>query len=87
MIPVLAVQRRTEQSFVWVVHNAPGGGLTTELRPVELGALQEQSYPITGGLKAGERIVVSGVQKLRPGARVTQMPPPGARGAPHGSAG
>jgi RND family efflux transporter MFP subunit len=85
-VPVLAVQRRAGQPFVWVVNEA-AGGLSAEQRAVQLGPIQEQQFPITGGIKAGDRIVVSGVQKLRPGARVMQMPPPGARGAPHGSAG
>jgi RND family efflux transporter MFP subunit len=85
-VPVLAVQRRAGQPFVWVVNDAQGG-LSAEQRAVQLGPLQEQQYPITGGIKAGDRIVVSGVQKLRPGARVMQMPPPGARGGPPGSAG
>ena len=85
-VPVLAVQRRAGQPFVWVVNEA-AGGLAAEQRAVQLGPIQEQQYPITGGIKAGDRIVVSGVQKLRPGARVMQMPPPGARAAPHGSAG
>jgi RND family efflux transporter MFP subunit len=85
-VPVLAVQRRAGQPFVWVVHEA-AGGLSAEQRAVELGPIQEQQYPVTGGIKAGDRIVVSGVQKLRPGARVMQMPPPGGQGAPRGSAG
>jgi RND family efflux transporter MFP subunit len=74
VVPVLAVQNRAGQSFVWVVHGGPHGGLVAEPRAVQLGPLQEQSYPIVGGLKAGERIVVSGVQKLRPGAPVTSLP-------------
>jgi RND family efflux transporter MFP subunit len=85
-IPVLAVQRRAGQPFVWVVNDA-AGGLSAEQRAVQLGPIQEQQYPIVGGLKAGDRIVVSGVQKLRPGARVMQMPPAGQRGAAPGSAG
>ena len=71
---MLAVQSRAGQSFVWVVHDGQGGVMTTELRPVQLGALQEQSYPVTAGLRVGEKIVVSGVQKLRPGASVVQLP-------------
>jgi RND family efflux transporter MFP subunit len=81
-VPVLAVQRRAGQPFVWLVNDG-GGGMTAEQRAVQLGPIQGQQYPVTGGIKAGDRIVVSGVQKLRPGARVTEMRPPGARGA-HG---
>jgi membrane fusion protein, multidrug efflux system len=80
-VPVLAVQRRAGQPFVWVV-NEGAGGLSADQRAVQLGPIQAQQYPVTGGLKAGDKIVVSGVQKLRPGARVMQMPPPGARGGP-----
>ncbi|HXU07183.1 MAG TPA: efflux RND transporter periplasmic adaptor subunit [Polyangia bacterium] len=83
-VPVLAVQRRAGQPFVWVVQEAQGG-LAAEQRAVQLGPIQEQQYPVTGGLKPGERIVVSGVQKLRPGARVMQMPPPKAAGGPQGA--
>jgi len=87
VVPVLAVQRRAGQPFVWVVNDA-AGGLAAEQRAVQLGPIQEQQYSVTGGIKAGDRIVVSGVQKLRPGARVMPMPPPGARGAAgHGAPG
>jgi len=79
-VPVLAVQRRAGQPFVWIVHEAQGG-LSAEQRAVQLGPIQEQQYPVVGGIKAGDRIVVSGVQKLRPGARVMAAPPP------HGTAG
>jgi RND family efflux transporter MFP subunit len=79
-VPAHAVQRRAGQPFVWVVQEA-AGGLSAEQRAVQLGPIQDQQYPVVGGLKAGDRIVVSGVQKLRPGARVMPAPPP------HGTAG
>jgi RND family efflux transporter MFP subunit len=85
-VPVLAVQRRAGQAFIWVVREAPGGGgLIAEQRAVQLGPIQGQTYQVTGGLKPGERIVVSGVQKLRPGAPVAQMPAgPAPAGKPGG---
>ena len=73
-VPVLAVMRRAGQPFVWVVDQGTGGAATAALRPVELGAIQGQTYPVTRGLAAGDRIVTGGVQKLRPGARVQPMP-------------
>ncbi len=79
-VPVLAVMRRAGQPFVWAVDQGAGGALAAALRPVELGPIQGQSYPVTRGLKAGDRIVTSGVQKLRPGAHVQP-----ASGAPAGS--
>ena len=75
VVPVLSVQARAGQAFVWVVSEEPGGKLTVQPRPVVVGRIEGQSYPVTKGLKAGERIVVSGVQKLRPGAPVAPMPP------------
>jgi hypothetical protein len=38
-----------------------------------MGAIQDQRYPITKGLAVGDTVVVSGVQKLRPGARVADI--------------
>ena len=69
-VPVLAVQSRAGQAFVWVVAPAPDGRLSAQPRPVKMGPIQDQLYPIVEGLRPGERIVVSGVQKLRPGAPV-----------------
>lgn len=75
VVPVLAVWTRAGQSFVWVVNTAPGGGLVVQPRAVKVGPIEGQHYAVLGGLKAGERIVVSGVQKLRPGAPVAPAPP------------
>jgi RND family efflux transporter MFP subunit len=82
-VPVLAVQSQNGQNFAWVVQRAqggpgagaaPGGGEVAQPRPVEVGPIQGQLYPVLRGLKPGERVVVSGVQKLRPGAPVTPAP-------------
>lgn len=73
-VPVLSVLRRAGQPFVWVASDGGGGALTASLRPVELGPIQGQSYPVVRGLAARDRVVTSGVQKLRPGARVQPMP-------------
>jgi RND family efflux transporter MFP subunit len=74
VVPVLAVQRRAGQSFIWVVTDGPGGKLSAQPRAVQVGPIQEQKYPVVKGVSAGERVVVSGVQKLRPGAPVTPLP-------------
>jgi RND family efflux transporter MFP subunit len=73
-VPVLAVQSRAGQSFVWVVEQAPDGALTAKPRAVQVGPIQGQTYPVVKGLAPGDRIVVSGVQKLRPGAPVAPAP-------------
>jgi RND family efflux transporter MFP subunit len=43
---------------------------TVEYRPVELGRLIDGYRIINGGLKAGEKIVVNGLQRARPGMKV-----------------
>jgi RND family efflux transporter MFP subunit len=45
-------------------------------RPVRLGALHEGLREITDGLKPGERVIVSGLQQVRPGATVEPKPVP-----------
>ena len=39
-------------------------------RPVQVGEVIGDNYVVTGGLKAGDRIVVSGIQKLADGVPI-----------------
>jgi RND family efflux transporter MFP subunit len=43
-------------------------------RPVRLGALHDGLREITDGLKPGERVIVNGLQQVRPGATVEPKP-------------
>ena len=53
---------------------------TVENRPIEAGPSAGDMTVVTNGLKAGERVVVSGQYRLRPGAKVTvNAAPPGRR--------
>lgn len=85
-VPVLAIQNRNGQPFAWVVKQAHGG-LHAEPRVVQVGPIQDQRYPVLRGLAPGEKIVLSGVQKLRPGAPVVALPPPGKTKSPSGGGG
>ncbi|HEV3078443.1 MAG TPA: efflux RND transporter periplasmic adaptor subunit [Gemmataceae bacterium] len=53
-------------------------------RPVRLGALHDGLREVTDGLKPGERVVVNGLQQIRPGVTVepklVPMPTPAGRG-------
>jgi membrane fusion protein (multidrug efflux system) len=51
-----------------------GAGNVVTPRPVQLGRLDAGRWVITGGLRTGERIVVDGLQKARPGAPVKPVP-------------
>ncbi|MGV3551781.1 efflux RND transporter periplasmic adaptor subunit [Rhizobium sp.] len=43
-------------------------------RPIQLGAMAEGQRVVESGLKAGDRIVVNGLQRIRPGAIVAPEP-------------
>ena len=44
--------------------------LRVGLQPVELGAVQDDRWIVTGGLKPGDRIVTEGLQHAKPGEKV-----------------
>ena len=75
VIPVLAVTRQGGQSFVFVAQGQ-GGHFTARQTSVTLGDTVGNSYSVTSGLKAGDRVVVSSTQYLVNGMPV--MPLPGA---------
>jgi len=57
-----------------------GADDTVELRPVQIGEPFGSLWVISKGLKPGERVVVEGIDKVRPGAKV--KPEPGSTSAP-----
>ena len=65
-----AVGTDQDKRFVLVV----GDGNRTAYREVRLGKLQDGLRVVEDGLKPGERIVVNGLQRVRPGDPVTPHP-------------
>ncbi|HSQ69456.1 MAG TPA: efflux RND transporter periplasmic adaptor subunit [Steroidobacteraceae bacterium] len=63
MLPDRAVQQQLGRYFVTVV----GEGDKAETRPVELGPRLGNRVVIEQGLEVGDRVVVEGIQKARPG--------------------
>ncbi|MCH8179120.1 MAG: efflux RND transporter periplasmic adaptor subunit [Proteobacteria bacterium] len=61
-----AIGTDQNRKFVWVV----GASNQTEYRPVQLGGQVGDLRVVTAGLKAGERVVVDGLQRVRPGVPV-----------------
>jgi membrane fusion protein (multidrug efflux system) len=45
---------------------------TAQLRPVQLAAWRGGDWIVESGLAAGDKLIVQGVQKIRPGAPVKQ---------------
>ncbi|HXO18550.1 MAG TPA: efflux RND transporter periplasmic adaptor subunit [Thermoanaerobaculia bacterium] len=75
VIPVLAVTRVSGQYFAFVAEANGKGGLVARQRPVRLGDLVGDDYVVLGGLRPGEQVVVSGVQKLADGAPLAPTAP------------
>jgi HlyD family secretion protein len=65
-VPALATFRTGSRDAVWVVKNG-----VTHQRMVRLGAQGEQRVQVVEGLKAGERIVVSGADVVRDGEQLS----------------
>lgn len=82
-VPVTSVLRINGQFFVFVAESGRGG-LVAHQRAVTLGSVLGNDYVLLGGLKEGEQLIVSGVQKIGDGAPVRASGPGPAGGAPAG---
>jgi membrane fusion protein, multidrug efflux system len=76
LVPVEAVQIEESGRFVLVV----GPDNKVRQQPVVLGPQIAQDFVVNNGLSGGERVIVAGVQKVRPGETVIPVaaPPPSA---------
>jgi RND family efflux transporter MFP subunit len=84
VVPVTAVLRISGQFFAFVAEDA-GGKMVAKQRAIKVGPIVGENYPVLEGLKAGERVVTSGAQKLADGAPIqlageSQIPNPESRG-------
>jgi membrane fusion protein (multidrug efflux system) len=79
-VPQQAVVRSPEGSSVWIV----GADNKVLAQPVVATANEGQNWIVSSGLKGGERIIVEGFQKAKPGATVNPQPwkAPSATAAP-----
>ena len=68
-VPVLAVTRIGGQSFVYVASQGESGTVAKQ-RAVSLGDTIGNDYAVTGGLKPGEKVVISGIQFLVDGTPI-----------------
>lgn len=70
VVPVRAVQEFQGTHSVWVVDEQG----QAQSKPVELGARLDGEWIVQRGIEAGDRVIVDGVQKLRPGLSVQALP-------------
>jgi RND family efflux transporter MFP subunit len=68
-VPVVAVSRISGQYFVFVAEQGQQGFVARQ-KPVTVGQVVGEDYVIERGLKAGERVIVSNIQKIGDGAPV-----------------
>ncbi len=69
-VPVTSVVRINGQYFCFVAEPGAQGGLVARQKPIEVGRLLGNDYVVRSGLKAGETLIVSGIQKIGDGAPV-----------------
>ena len=66
MVPSQAVQIGPVGSFVFTI----GAESIAELRPVQVGRIEDGLALIDSGLAPGERVVIDGQYRLQPGSKV-----------------
>jgi multidrug efflux system membrane fusion protein len=83
VVPSAAIQSGVQGSFVWVVNTDDKGTATTQMAPVKIALAQGQVTILDSGVTAGQKVVVDGTDRLRPGAPVlvSQARQSGAHGA------
>jgi RND family efflux transporter MFP subunit len=78
VLPVTAAVRINGQHFAFVTEDAQGPdgkpAMVARQRAIEVGPIEGDSYTILNGLKPGDRVVVSGAQKLVEGAPIVPAP-------------
>lgn len=88
VVPVTAAVRINGAFFVFVAENGKGPDgkdmMVAKQRPVKVGVIVGDNYPVLDGLKTGDQVIVEGAQKLADGAPV--MPAGAAPAAPPAAA-
>lgn len=67
LVPEQAIQRNMNGDPQVYVVNAKGGA---DIRTIELGQQYEQFYLINKGLKAGDKVVVEGIERIQPNQKL-----------------
>jgi multidrug efflux system membrane fusion protein len=75
IVPTQALQVGPRGQYVYVVKDDS----SAELRPVQVDRTEGAETVISGGLKAGETVVVDGASRILPGAKVSAKAPEGGK--------
>lgn len=72
VVPSAAIQNGLQGTFVWAVDtSAKGDTGTAKIDPVKIALAQGQVTIVDSGVSPGDKVVVDGADRLRPGAQVT----------------
>ena len=69
-VPILAVSRLAGQYFAFVAEAQGSGSFVARQKPLTIGQTVGNDYEVQDGIKAGDKVIVSGTQFLRDGAPV-----------------
>ncbi|MGA2745619.1 MAG: efflux RND transporter periplasmic adaptor subunit [Candidatus Sulfotelmatobacter sp.] len=72
-VPILAVSRLGGQYFAFVAEAQNGGSFVARQKPLTIGQTVGNDYEVQDGIKAGDKIIVSGTQFLLDGAPVIPL--------------
>jgi membrane fusion protein, multidrug efflux system len=70
VVPTAAIQSGVDGSYVWATDADSQGSNTVKMQPVKIALTQGQLTILESGVERGDRVVVDGADRLRPGARV-----------------
>ena len=70
VVPVVAVSRLGGLYFAFVAEPNPNGGYVVHQKPLQIGPIVGNNYVVLEGVKAGDKVVVSGTQFLVDGIPV-----------------
>jgi multidrug efflux system membrane fusion protein len=68
LLPSAAIQRNTNDTYVYLIK--PDNTVT--IRSIKLGTTEGDQSEVTSGLSPGDKVVMTGVDKLQEGSKVTQ---------------
>ncbi len=71
LVPTSAVSNLAGQNFVFVAEPGQDGKTVAKQVPITIGAIQGNSYQVLNGLKANQKIITSGIQRIRDGEPIT----------------
>jgi RND family efflux transporter MFP subunit len=76
LIPIVAVNRIAGQHFVFVAEGSDGKFVARQ-KPIVVGPVIADDYVVLRGLMAGDRVIVTNVQKIGDGSPVKPLPQSG----------